>query len=268
MPTAVYLNVYDLFKGNSLLHIVGLGAYHSGLEVCGREWSYGMLIADPAGESKQQIFPDVSGVYATTPKKARGTNGELLTLRGSFLIGHTFYGERTIALLVEHLQKTYLAKDYSVLHKNCHVFCDELALQLTGNRLPLWINRLALVGECVPCLFPQSEEDLFGFGGTGAHQQSDNHTDVNLQDDVSLNGLDSVYDADDSKDEEETSQRNDEVNDQVESSELMTNQQKQPSHSNDLTDINLDGPKASPLKRGDNLGSQIIDYKQLSTLAA
>jgi hypothetical protein len=222
MPTEVYLNVYDLFKGNSLLHLAGLGAYHSGIELYGREWSYGMLVTEASSE--KQIFPDVSGVYATTPRKARGTKGELLNFRGAVLLGYTYYGERTVSLIIEQLQKNYLAKDYSAVHKNCHTFCDELAFQLTGRHLPIWINRLALIGECVPCLFPQTEEDLFGFPVANGKDGDS----VVLPDDGSILGLDSVYDVEhDSKnieDDEDNSQRN-EVTEQIEARELIHLQQ-------------------------------------------
>lgn len=37
----VFLNVYDLHPGNDYLYSVGLGAYHSGVEVYGVEYSFG-----------------------------------------------------------------------------------------------------------------------------------------------------------------------------------------------------------------------------------
>lgn len=36
----VILNVYDLTPMNEWVHPIGLGAYHSGIEISGREYTY------------------------------------------------------------------------------------------------------------------------------------------------------------------------------------------------------------------------------------
>ena len=36
----VYLNVYDLHQANDYLHPLGVGAYHSGVEIGGKEWTF------------------------------------------------------------------------------------------------------------------------------------------------------------------------------------------------------------------------------------
>ena len=40
-PAPVIVNVYDLADFNAYLNWCGMGAYHSGLQVHGREWAYG-----------------------------------------------------------------------------------------------------------------------------------------------------------------------------------------------------------------------------------
>lgn len=159
--SAVFLNVYDLFPANSVLRFAGLGAYHTGLEVYGKEWSYGMLL--PCGKSSidLKVFPDLSGIYATRPRHARDGNGNVLPLRSAVFLGHTSLPERSVSFVLEAMQRDFLAKDYSAVHKNCTTFCDELSVQLTGRHVPTWTNRLALLGGCLPCLFPKtSENDL------------------------------------------------------------------------------------------------------------
>ena len=54
----VILNVYDMFWTNEYTGNIGLGVYHSGLEVYGREYAYG-----------GHPFP-FSGIFDITPKAA------------------------------------------------------------------------------------------------------------------------------------------------------------------------------------------------------
>ena len=40
----VYLNVYDLHENNDMLHPLGLGLFHSGVQVGRTEYTFGMLM--------------------------------------------------------------------------------------------------------------------------------------------------------------------------------------------------------------------------------
>ena len=55
--TSVILHVYDLHDANNYLHSVGLGAYHSGVEVFGVEYAFG-----------GSDVPGVTGIFESTPK--------------------------------------------------------------------------------------------------------------------------------------------------------------------------------------------------------
>ncbi len=65
----VLLNVYDLFWTNHVSSRLGMGVYHSGVQVYGREWSFGFHDLE------------VTGIYHHSPRDA----GEL---------GRKFRGER------------------------------------------------------------------------------------------------------------------------------------------------------------------------------
>ena len=54
----VILNIYDMFWTNDYTANVGLGVYHSGLEVYGREYAYGqsMLILSAHIDSKKSML--------------------------------------------------------------------------------------------------------------------------------------------------------------------------------------------------------------------
>lgn len=59
----VTLNVYDLTPQNDWTYWVGVGVFHTGVEVYGIEYAYG-------GHDY-----DVSGVFATNPREAPGAGG-------------------------------------------------------------------------------------------------------------------------------------------------------------------------------------------------
>ena len=68
---AVTLNVYDLNAANDWTHGAGVGFYHSGVEVAGREWTFG------------------SGSGSRTGVTEHGPRETGLPLRESILLGET-----------------------------------------------------------------------------------------------------------------------------------------------------------------------------------
>jgi hypothetical protein len=71
----VFVNVYDLYDGNAYVYGLGLGAYHSGVEVYGVEYTFG----------------SGGGVFSHPPKEAPGS--ERVPLRESILLGETHLSE-------------------------------------------------------------------------------------------------------------------------------------------------------------------------------
>jgi deubiquitinase DESI2 len=63
----VVVNVYDLTPQNNVMYWMGVGVYHTGVEVHGIEYAFG-------GHDY-----DLSGVFATNPREAPG-QGILLSL--------------------------------------------------------------------------------------------------------------------------------------------------------------------------------------------
>ena len=97
----VFLNVYDLNEqSNEYLYPLGLGVYHSGVEISGIEYTF-------AGES---------GIYEMTPKHAPPAK-----FRESIDLGLS-PGAREISNAIEELKKSFKGTDYHVLNKNCNHF--------------------------------------------------------------------------------------------------------------------------------------------------
>lgn len=130
--TAVVLNVYDLID-NEYLYPWGLGAYHSGVQVGNREYTY-------AGGS---------GVFAMEPKTAPGAR-----FRESIELGH-FTGSYTqLERALDDLKREFRPSDYDLLNRNCNTFADALVQKLLGRKIPGFVNRLALLGGCFSCCLP------------------------------------------------------------------------------------------------------------------
>jgi len=130
----VLVRVYDL--GTTVLThphnriSKSYGAFHSGVELYGQEWSFGM-----------SDHPS-TGVHWCKP----GKNGDH-TFRETLAMGHTKVTFDEFRALIIELRKEWTGPTYSLLTKNCHHFSDELCRRLGVARLPSWVNDLAGVGD-------------------------------------------------------------------------------------------------------------------------
>ncbi|KAM9955514.1 hypothetical protein ACTFIW_008843 [Dictyostelium discoideum] len=140
--TKVYLNIYDLHPINNFGHCLGVGLFHSAVEIngneigfSGHEWSF-------------------SGVYEIKPKTATG-----VVFRESLYMGDVTLSERQIQSLIDNIAEEFPGKSYHPLKKNCNTFSNELIKRLLNREIPNYVNRLAFIGTFFSCLLPKS----FGF---------------------------------------------------------------------------------------------------------
>nr|XP_019711303.1 deSI-like protein At4g17486 [Elaeis guineensis] len=133
----VYLNVYDLTPFNVYAYWLGLGVYHSGVQVHGVEYAYG------AHEHA------TTGIFEGEPRQCPG-----FVFRKSILIGRTDLGPRDVRALMEELATEYTGNTYNLISKNCNHFCNEACLRLTNKPIPRWVNRLARIGFLCNCVLP------------------------------------------------------------------------------------------------------------------
>lgn len=135
----VILNIYDMFWTNDYTSNVGLGVYHSGLEVYGREYAYG-----------GHPFP-FSGIFDISPREAPEL-GDQFRFKQSIHIGNTDFTEQDIEKILEELGKEYRGDRYHLMSRNCNHFTGAFSQILTGQPVPAWVNRLAYISTCVPFL--------------------------------------------------------------------------------------------------------------------
>ncbi|WOL19391.1 deSI-like protein [Canna indica] len=133
----VYLNVYDLTPINGYAYWLGLGVYHSGIQVHGVEYAYG------AHEHPS------TGIFEGEPRQCPG-----FVFRKAILIGRTDLGPREVRELMEEMAVKYTGDTYNLISKNCNHFCDDASLRLTGKPIPKWVNRLAKIGFLCKCVLP------------------------------------------------------------------------------------------------------------------
>ncbi|KAF2313002.1 hypothetical protein GH714_008680 [Hevea brasiliensis] len=122
----VYLNVYDLTPINGYAYWLGLGIYHSGVQVHGVEYGFGA-----------HDHPS-TGIFEVEPRQCPG-----FTFRKSILIGRTDLGPKEVRSFMEKLAQDYSGNSYHLITKNCNHFCNDVCIKLTGKTIPRWVNRLA-----------------------------------------------------------------------------------------------------------------------------
>ena len=133
----VVLNVYDLSPVNDYISWLGLGFYHSGLEIDGREWSFG----SGAGSG--------TGVFECRPR-------EVPAFRKAVPLGNLDMTSMQIEKAVWDLARDYPGSRYDLLRCNCNSFSGDLAARLGAEPVPSWVNRLASIGACFAWLLPRS----------------------------------------------------------------------------------------------------------------
>jgi hypothetical protein len=150
MPTPVAVNVYDLHEFNDYAYIFGVGIFHSGLEVHGREYAFG-------GHDHAS-----SGIFETAPREAPPP----AKFRSTEIVGYTDMTPAEVADVVAELDHEFHGNTYHLLERNCNVFVETLCVELTGASPPPWVNRLAriavLANQCAPCILPTSVRVIAG----------------------------------------------------------------------------------------------------------
>mmetsp|Transcript_7920 Transcript_7920/g.11231 ORF Transcript_7920/g.11231 Transcript_7920/m.11231 type:complete len:269 (-) Transcript_7920:393-1199(-) len=132
-----YLNIYDLVKYNPYVHCLGLGAYHTGIEINGVEWSYGHT------ERGTGVYPCLPGSHPNATLRERIDLGDLdLTIH-------------QVAECLERLRPPFAGFRYHLLYMNCNHFTAAFYHELTSRSAPSYINRLSAVARCCICCLPE-----------------------------------------------------------------------------------------------------------------
>jgi hypothetical protein len=124
----VYINIYDINNINSYLWNIGLGIYHSGIEIDEYEYSFG----------------GIRGIYITKPKS-------LIPLRERLLLGTTNKSINEINRIIEYLKHEFYPDNYHLTKNNCNHFTNTFSLIILDKEIPGYINRLPYFCSCLSC---------------------------------------------------------------------------------------------------------------------
>jgi hypothetical protein len=78
-----------------------------------------------------------TGVFSHEPK------GAAAVFREQILLGYTERSAADVRRVIDDLKPRFLARDYSLLYRNCNTFADSLAKALLGTGIPGWVRARA-----------------------------------------------------------------------------------------------------------------------------
>ena len=140
----IKLNIYDLVERrlNDKLENIGIGIYHSGLELFGREWSFG----------KGDNLAGESGVFSVVPGTA--TDDFLYSVK----LGKIRISEEQLEWILEGSDRQWTTDTYNIFDRNCNNFTAWLAAALGVTcdvkiNFPNRINRAASAARLLPRFF-------------------------------------------------------------------------------------------------------------------
>ena len=138
--TPVWLNIYHLTCLNYLLQLIGLGIYHTAIEIDSIEYTFG---------SSEE---DVAGFYINKV----GEISKILTLKEKIYMGNTIYSKNNIERLLALESPYWMGRTYDPFLKNCNDFTKNfLKLILIGKiNYPTYVNRICKFGYIFSSFYP------------------------------------------------------------------------------------------------------------------
>ncbi|KAL4442582.1 hypothetical protein ABPG74_006984 [Tetrahymena malaccensis] len=155
MAVEVYLNVYDITKMNSFIGCLGLGLYHTGIQINNVEYRFG---------AHDDYY---SGVCTNTPKDGMG----IYRFNRSIFLGMCDLTSEQIEEIISDLEIDYIGRSYDIFKKNCNHFSDDLCKKLLGKQIPRFVFSVSNFLSFTRCIV--SKKIIKGGFDTSDRQEKD-----------------------------------------------------------------------------------------------
>jgi len=134
----VFLNIYHITKLNYLLQFLGIGLYHTSLEINEKEYSYG------------STDNETLGIYVNTKK-----DNKYLLLKEKLYLGNTLYSEKAINDLIFLEELIWTGNSYDPFFKNCNHFTKYFSNKILNDNVdyPEYVNRIIEYGMFLHCFY-------------------------------------------------------------------------------------------------------------------
>ena len=138
--TPVWLNIYHLTCLNYFLQIIGVGIYHTAIEIESQEYSF--------GATKE----DVPGFYINEI----GQISKLLKLKEKIYMGNTIYTKNNIDKLLALESPFWMGRTYDPFLKNCNHFTKRFLKVILFKNInyPVYINRICKYAQVFSSFYP------------------------------------------------------------------------------------------------------------------
>lgn len=127
--TPVYLNIYHLTSLNNVLQLIGIGIYHTTIEIKRNEYSFG-------GTNGNR-----SGIYIESTESTKLS----LNLKEKKYLGNTIFSEDEIRDIISLSSPFWQGNSYDPFIKNCNhftkYFSEKILLEFQVEPYPSYINR-------------------------------------------------------------------------------------------------------------------------------
>ena len=114
----VFINIYDLNPINNFLYPIGLGFYHTGIQIGNTEYT----------------FAEGAGIVEHVPKEGMPE----APFRETIYLGES---NKYLCDVLVTLRKVFKYNNYHILTRNCNTFCNALSMELLNKPIPSFLHR-------------------------------------------------------------------------------------------------------------------------------
>ena len=150
----IYLNIYDISCFNKILRFMGIGIYHTGIQIFDTEFAFYPSDHDRTGVLEESPFSNNKVHFWKQIK-----------------LGETILPFREIEEVISELKIEFIASSYDAFDKNCNHFSNEFSKKLLNVEIPGYLNRISCITRILKCFL--SKNFVYGGAQPPKHRKTD-----------------------------------------------------------------------------------------------